>query len=82
MDIYTYWSQTLEMFKKTFDDQVIFDSIFTLLKAREIRDNELIVTIDSIFNIGYVDDYVDQLQDIYNSIAGTNIKLVIMSDND
>ncbi len=76
------WSKTLHIFDGHLNDKVLFDSIFTLLKAKEVRNNELIVVMESVFNIEFVEEYIPQLEEIFNSIADCHVKLVVMSGED
>lgn len=76
------WSKTLHIFDGHLNDKVLFDSIFTLLKAKEVRNNELIVVMESVFNIEFVEEYIPQLEEIFNSIADSHVKLVVMSGED
>jgi len=76
------WEKTLSAFGKTFRDKVVFDSVFTLLKARDIINNELIVTIDSMFSIGYIEEEIPQLESLYNTITNQDVKLIVLSEDD
>lgn len=75
------WSKTLNAFGHTTTDKVVFDSIITLLKAREITDDHhLIVTAETEYNIGIVSDYKDQLEELYNEMYNEAIIIDLMSD--
>ena len=81
-ELETNWQATLQAFGKEYEDKVVFDSVFTLLKAKELTNDELIVTIDSLFNIGYIEEDVPQLEYLFNKIANTDVQLTVLSEKE
>ncbi|MBO6047630.1 MAG: ATP-binding protein, partial [Erysipelotrichaceae bacterium] len=81
-ELETSWNATLQAFGKEYEDKVVFDSVFTLLKAKELTNDELIVTIDSLFNIGYIEEDVPTLEYLFNQITNRDVQLTILSEKE
>lgn len=57
-----FWTETLNRYGENSDDKIVFDSIFTQTEAKELQNNELIITIESVFNKTLLRMQVNSLQ--------------------
>ncbi len=80
------WQKTLNIFKSRLEefnlDKITYDSFFTTMKIQDIEKNNVILTIDTKWSYDFVVDYMDILEEIYNSITNGQYHLNLMSEED
>lgn len=76
------WQKTLHILKSQFEDTVFFDSYFSTLEIREIHDREVTVTVDTHWTQSEIFPYIEKLEEIYSSIAGTKYKINLIVEEE
>lgn len=80
------WQKTLNIFKSKLDefhiDKISFDSFFTTLQVRDIVDNDVTMTIDTQWSLDFVSTYIDNLEEIYNTITNGHYHLTLVTEED
>ena len=76
------WQKTLHILKSQFEDTVFFDSYFSTLEIRDIHDREVTVTVDTHWTQSEIFPYIEKLEEIYSSIAGTKYKINLIVEEE
>lgn len=80
------WQKTLNIFQSKLDeyniDKISFDSFFTTLQVRDIVDNDVTMTIDTQWSLDFVLAYLNNLEEIYNTITNGHYHLTLVTEDD
>lgn len=76
------WDETLGKFKEKIEDIVVFDSYFSDLKIKEVQNDKIIILIDFKFNLSFIEEEKDTLQNIFNSLSDYNYELYFIAKED
>jgi len=76
------WEKTLNIFKDQCEDKVIFDSYFYCLQAQDIIDGDVIITVDTQWNLDMIQPYLEKLEEIYNAITAGHYHIRLMTEKD
>ena len=76
------WDETLGKFKEKIEDIVVFDSYFSDLKIKEVQNDKIIILIDFKFNLSFIEEEKDTLQNIFNSLSDYNYELCFIAKED
>ena len=75
-----FWTETLNRYvEKTVTIKIVFDSIFTQTEAKELQNNELIITIESVFNKTFIEDASEQFEDFFYEVSGIKATIKVMT---
>lgn len=77
-----FWTETLNRYGENSDDKIVFDSIFTQTEAKELQNNELIITIESVFNKTFIEDASEQLEDFFYEVSGIKATIRVMTNQE
>ena len=77
-----FWTETLNRYGENSDDKIVFDSIFTQTEAKELQNNELIITIESVFNKTFIEDASEQLAEFFYEVSGIKATIKVMSNQE
>jgi chromosomal replication initiator protein len=83
MDQYNeLWQKTLAIFKNQFEDSIIFDSYFAPLKIRDVINNDIIVIIETQFNLDIISEETEKLERILNSMTQKAVHIRFMLEDE
>lgn len=82
----TEWKKTLNVFKNRLDefdlDKIAFDSFFATLQIVDIVDGDVTITIDTQWSLEEVAPYLDNLEEIYNTLTNGHYHLHLITEEE
>lgn len=76
------WSKTLEIFKSYVEDAYVYGTFYEPIKIRDIIDNEVILTTNSLVTMDEVNGKLKQLEKIYNEVTKGDYTLKLILEDD